>query len=107
MSRRLGAILEISRSKNLAFRRRFLGQVLPAITLAREEELGESIVLTGNYIHVRVSDLSIPPNRLVSVCIEDVQPSATRGRAFELNSNCPGSGCANESKTACFGSGGD
>jgi len=86
MSRRLGTILEISRSKNLAFRRRFLGQVLPAITLAREEELGESIVLTSNYIHARVSGLSIPPNRLVSVRIEDVQPSATRGRTVEPSS---------------------
>ena len=37
----------------------------PAITLSREENLGTSLVLTGNYIHARVSGLSVPPNRLV------------------------------------------
>jgi threonylcarbamoyladenosine tRNA methylthiotransferase MtaB len=73
MRQRLGRILEISRTKNLAFRRRFLGQVLPAITLSREEDLGESIVLTSNYIHARVSGLAPSPNRLLSVRIEDVQ----------------------------------
>ena len=79
MKQRLGAILEISRSKNLAFRRQFLGKVLPAITLAKEEDLGTSVVLTSNYIHVRVPDLAIPPNRLVDIRIEDVQPAATYG----------------------------
>ena len=81
MKQRLGVILEISRSKNLEFRRQFLGKVLPAITLAKEEDLGTSVVLTSNYIHVRVPDLAIPPNRLVDIHIEDVQPTATYGTA--------------------------
>jgi threonylcarbamoyladenosine tRNA methylthiotransferase MtaB len=77
MKLRLNAVLEISRSKNLSFRRRFLREVLPAITLSHEEELGTSLVLTGNYIHARVAGLSEPPNRLVNVRIEDVRPEAT------------------------------
>lgn len=81
MKQRLGRLLEISREKSLAFRRRFLGQILPAITLAKEEDLGESVVLTDNYIHVRIPGLAIPPNRLLNIRIEDVQPSTTRGSA--------------------------
>ena len=74
---RLGRILEISRSKNLAFRRRFIGQILPAITLAGEEDLGESVVLTSNYIHARVSGLALPPNRLLKIRVENVYPGRT------------------------------
>jgi threonylcarbamoyladenosine tRNA methylthiotransferase MtaB len=77
MRERLAILLEISRFKNLSFRRRFVGQVLPAITLAREEDLGSSLVLTGNYIHARIPGLNVPPNRLVDIRIEDVQPDAT------------------------------
>jgi threonylcarbamoyladenosine tRNA methylthiotransferase MtaB len=77
VKRRLAQALEISRSKNLLFRRQFLGQVLPAITLAIEEDLGTSVVLTGNYIHARVLGLSVPPNRLVEIRIDDVRPDAT------------------------------
>jgi threonylcarbamoyladenosine tRNA methylthiotransferase MtaB len=77
MKRRLGLALEISAAKNLAFRRRFLGQLLPAITLAKEEALGSSAVLTGNYIHARVSGLTVPANRLVEIRIEDVRTDTT------------------------------
>jgi len=77
MKERLHTLLEISRSKNLLFRRRFIGEVLPAITLSREEELGTSLALTGNYIHARVRGLSEPPNRLVTIRIEEVRPEAT------------------------------
>jgi len=77
IKRRLAKALEISRRKNLLFRRRFLGQVLPAITLSREEDLGASVVLTGNYIHARVPALSVPPNRLVEVRIDEVRPEFT------------------------------
>jgi threonylcarbamoyladenosine tRNA methylthiotransferase MtaB len=77
MRERLSRVLEISRTKNLAFRRRFLGQVLPAITLSKEEELGESVVLTSNYIHARVRGLALPPNRLLNILIENVQGGRT------------------------------
>lgn len=77
VKRRLAALVEISRAKNLAFRRRFLGSVLPAITLAREENLGGGTVLTGNYIHAAVRGLELPPNRLVNVRIDEALPNAT------------------------------
>jgi len=77
MKHRLNAVLEISRAKNIAFRRRFTGQVLPGITISREENLGTSLVLTGNYIHARVPGLSVPPNRLVNIRIEEVLAEAT------------------------------
>jgi threonylcarbamoyladenosine tRNA methylthiotransferase MtaB len=77
MKSRLGIVLELSRSKNLSFRRRFAGKILPAITLAKEEDLGASVALTDNYVHVRVPGLSEPPNRLVDVRIENVLPDAT------------------------------
>lgn len=83
MKQRIAVLIEISRSKNLEFRRRFLGKTLPAITLAKEEDLGTSVVLTGNYIHVRVPGISVPPNRLVEVRIEDAQPAATYGTVME------------------------
>jgi threonylcarbamoyladenosine tRNA methylthiotransferase MtaB len=75
--RRLRMALELSRSKNYLFRRRFIGKVLPAITLAKEEDLGASVVLTDNYIHARIPGLSTPPNRLVKICIEEVLPDTT------------------------------
>jgi threonylcarbamoyladenosine tRNA methylthiotransferase MtaB len=68
---------DVSREKNLAFRRRFTNTVLPALTLAEEEEMGESVVLTENYIHARIPGLRLPPNRLVDVRIMDVQPEST------------------------------
>jgi threonylcarbamoyladenosine tRNA methylthiotransferase MtaB len=68
---------EISREKNLEFRRRFLGKAIPALTLSKEEAMGQSVVLTDNYIHARVPDIGIPPNRLVDVIVGKVDPGAT------------------------------
>jgi threonylcarbamoyladenosine tRNA methylthiotransferase MtaB len=83
MKRRLNAVLEISRAKNIAFRRRFVGQVLPGITISREENLGTSLALTGNYIHARIPELSVPPNRLVNIRIEEVLAEATYASILE------------------------
>jgi len=88
---RLAELLEISREKNISFRRRFIGQVLPAITLSHEENLGTSLVLTGNYIHARVPGLSVPPNRLVDICIEEVHPEATDARILNSQFAIPDS----------------
>ncbi len=89
VKRRLHALLEISREKSLAFRKRFLGKVLPAITLSREENLGSSLVLTGNYIHARVPELAMPPNRLIDIRIEDVRADATGARMCEAGFRMP------------------
>jgi threonylcarbamoyladenosine tRNA methylthiotransferase MtaB len=67
----------ISRTVNLAFRQRFVGQVLPAISLAIEEKMGESVALTGNYIHARITGSPVPANRLMDIRIEEVRPEAT------------------------------
>lgn len=67
----------LSVEKNLAFRRAFAGQVLPALTLAREEELGESVILTDNYIHARVAAHDRGPNRLVQGRIDEVRRDGT------------------------------
>ncbi len=74
---RARVLREISREKNLEFRRSFLGRNLPAITLAKEEGMGESVVLTENYIHARTSIRALPPNRLIRVRIEDVRSETT------------------------------
>ena len=63
--------------KNFEFRRGFAGSILPALTLAREEEMGESVVLTDNYIHARVRAHERVPNLLVQVRIDSVTPEAT------------------------------
>jgi threonylcarbamoyladenosine tRNA methylthiotransferase MtaB len=69
---------EISGARNLTFRKSFIGQVLPAVSLA-EEELGASVALTDNYIHVRLGRHAVPPNRLIDVRIDEVLPEGTRG----------------------------
>lgn len=91
MKRRLNALLEISREKNLAFRRRFIGRILPAITLSHEENLGTSLALTGNYIHARVPGLSVPPNRLVDIRIEEARPEATCAKIIDSQFPIPDS----------------
>jgi len=63
---------DIAEAKNLSFRNRFLGRVLDGITLAREETMGEAVVLTGNYIHARIHEPVPAPNHLVKVRIEAV-----------------------------------
>jgi threonylcarbamoyladenosine tRNA methylthiotransferase MtaB len=77
VKQRLNRLLDISREKNLHFRRQFLGCTLPAITLSKDENMGDSVVLTGNYIHAHISGLKEPSNVLVNVRIDEVQPAAT------------------------------
>ncbi len=77
---RVRKLREMSRIKNLSFRRQFIGQVLPAITLAKEERFGTSVALTGNYIHAKILGRFMPPNRLVEIRIEDVRPDGTYAR---------------------------
>jgi threonylcarbamoyladenosine tRNA methylthiotransferase MtaB len=67
----------MSQEKNHAFRRRFPGRILSAVTLAKEEELGTSVALTENYIHARLPSGSCPPNRLINLRIEEVTEDAT------------------------------
>ena len=75
---------DVSKEKNLEFRRSFLGRTIPALTLAKEEEMGSSVVLTENYIHASVPDNRIPPNRLVQIVIESVEPGTTGASILSL-----------------------
>jgi threonylcarbamoyladenosine tRNA methylthiotransferase MtaB len=74
---RCQALRKLSLARNLEFRQRFAGQVLPAISLAKEEAAGESIALTGNYIHARIKGSTVPANRLINIRIDEVSPEAT------------------------------
>jgi threonylcarbamoyladenosine tRNA methylthiotransferase MtaB len=73
---RVKVLRSISQEKNLKFRRSLIGRELSAITLAGEEKMGDSMVLTGNYIHARVAG-PVDPNQLVSVRILDVSDERT------------------------------
>ena len=76
---RVKVLCSISQEKNLKFRRSLIGRELSAITLAGEENVGDSMVLTGNYIHARVAG-PVDPNQLVNVRILDASketPEAT------------------------------
>jgi len=74
---------EISRERSLAFRRRFVGKTLSALSLAAEEEMGDAAVLTGNYIHARVARGGLEPNRLVRVRIDEAGPDSTLASVVE------------------------
>jgi len=69
---------EFSVARNLAFRQRFVGQVLPAISLAEQEGMGKSVALTANYIHARIGGPSVPPNHLIRIRIDEVDAQGTR-----------------------------
>jgi len=77
LQERCRILRQISGARNLEFRRRFLGQTLPAVSLAKEEELGESVALTDNYIHVSVAGSAVIPNRLIQVRIDEVRADRT------------------------------
>jgi threonylcarbamoyladenosine tRNA methylthiotransferase MtaB len=74
---------ELSSARNLAFRQRFVGKVLPAITLAKEEDMGKCVVLTENYIHARIAEAAVPPNRLIHVRVDEARPDVTRATLIQ------------------------
>jgi len=69
---------KLSREKNLAFRRRFIGQTLAGIVIRRRGALFE--VLTGNYLKVMIEDgQNLWPSQSVRVRINEVNPALVRG----------------------------
>jgi len=77
VQKRCEILRKMSVERNLSFRRRFLSQVLPAISLAKEEAMGESVALTDNYIEVRISGPPVPSNRPIRLRIDEVRPEGT------------------------------
>jgi len=89
---RVATLRSISQEKDLAFRLSLIGRELPAITLAREEGMGDSTVLTENYIHARVTG-SVVPNQLVTVRILDALGEGTVATVVQsLRFNSPNAG---------------
>jgi threonylcarbamoyladenosine tRNA methylthiotransferase MtaB len=80
LQERCGVLREFSKARNFEFRRRFAGQVLPAVSLDVEEEMGGSVALTENYIHARIAGPAVPSNRLIRIRIDEVLPNETRAR---------------------------
>jgi threonylcarbamoyladenosine tRNA methylthiotransferase MtaB len=75
----------LSQARNLEFRKKFVGTVLPAITLDREEGMGRSVALTENFIHARIAEREVEPNQLVEIRIEEADGGETRA---SLASKC-------------------
>jgi threonylcarbamoyladenosine tRNA methylthiotransferase MtaB len=61
---------EMAARKNAAFRQSFIGQTLPAITLARTRDAGTE-ALTDNYLKVQLKS-EVEPNRWIQVQVEAV-----------------------------------
>jgi hypothetical protein len=59
-----------------------VGLTLPAISLAKEEGLGEGVALTDNYIQCRLVT-PVAPNRLMTVRITEALPDHTCAVAAE------------------------
>ena len=76
---RVRILRQMSEERNYAFRRSFVGRCLPGVTLAKEEGAGDAVVLTDNYIHVRVP-VPVEPNRLVRIRITEALPQSTGGQ---------------------------
>ena len=67
---------ELAAARHLAFRRRFIGSTLSAVTLERGR------ALTSNYIQVEMEPGAAPPNRMVDVAIGALSGAGLRQRAL-------------------------
>jgi threonylcarbamoyladenosine tRNA methylthiotransferase MtaB len=74
---RCETLRRLSKSINLEFRRRFIGSILPAVSLSRNEDEGGAAALSENFIHVHISGPPPPPNRLIDIRIREVSSDRT------------------------------
>jgi threonylcarbamoyladenosine tRNA methylthiotransferase MtaB len=75
--RRSAVLRKLSADRRRAFRLRFLGQVLEAVVI-KEKEAG-AVLLTSNYIEVRVPTCFTRPGDVAKVRITRVEPEWTEG----------------------------
>ena len=68
---------DLAARKGAAFRRRFVGRTLQAVTLGTGSE-GGIRALTGNFFEVTLPPGSAPSNRLVQVRVLDAGGDVTR-----------------------------
>ncbi len=75
--RRSARLRNLAREKWLSFRLNFLGRTFDGIVI--KKQAGEAVVLTGNYINVRVPDCALEPGQEVKVKILAVSPETAAG----------------------------
>lgn len=78
---RAGRLRELSRVKNLDFRRKLKGDTWEGVVVKRKNE--NASVLTSNFVQVFVPECKADVKDRVSVEIVEVHEDATRGRAVE------------------------
>ncbi len=76
---------QLAEEKRQQFGMRFLGRSLRALALSPPGEGSGTEVLTGNYLTVRIPDVSLPANGWVEVEIEEIRAGEIRGRAVEVS----------------------
>jgi threonylcarbamoyladenosine tRNA methylthiotransferase MtaB len=74
---RADRLRQLSRRKNQAFRRNFIGRVREAVVIAKDQEVAR--VLTGNYIDVRVPACDAEEKALTRVRIDRIVSEKTYG----------------------------
>lgn len=80
---RAGRLRRLSRRKNLAFRRTFIGSELEAAVI--EKQNGAARILTGNYIDVKIPSCPAEIKSLVRVIITEASPTGTSGEIAAPN----------------------
>ena len=70
---------ELAAEKGTAFRRRFVGRTLQAVTLADPGEGGAVRALTGNFFEVLLPAASAVANRLVEVTVLEADDGGAVG----------------------------
>ncbi len=78
---RAALLRKLSRRKNLAFRSLFLGQELEAVVIEKED--GAAVVLTSNYIQIRVPACPAEEGRQVRVKPDRVTERETSGTIID------------------------
>ena len=71
----------LAAAKGAAFRQRYVGRVLTAVTLEEAGNGGDLRALTGNFFEVALPAGTVPGNRLVEVRVLSADASGARGVA--------------------------
>ena len=78
-NRRAAGLRELSREKDLAFRKKFVGRDLDAIVI--EKRTGGAITLTANGIRVALDECDVPRREAITVRITSADEGKTTGKA--------------------------
>jgi hypothetical protein len=57
---------------------------MPAVSLDQEEDMGNAVALTENYIHARIGSPAVEPNRLIEIRIDSVKMDETLASVVRL-----------------------